>query len=256
MTFKTEVQELVDNYWKWMRDKTILKEVDNDWVELNTPILDRHNDGLQLYIRRVDDGYLISDDGYILSDLILSGVNIDTPKRSKIIDEILVSHNVTRHDDSLVIKTSAEDYPSRKNDLIRTMLEISGLHVTTSGRSLSYFLEDVSEWLDSKGIRGTKHTRISGMSGVSYNIDFLIPGESMNSPFTAYQTLSRPDKQSLATRIIMPMGDIRKVRDADFVAVLNDTDMKESIVEDLISITESYDITPIRWTQRDEMLKA
>lgn len=38
-----EVQSLLDQYWAWLRDKTTLRQI-NDWVEITTPYLDRHND--------------------------------------------------------------------------------------------------------------------------------------------------------------------------------------------------------------------
>ena len=33
----------------WLKDKTTLREVDGEWVEITTPYLDRHNDALQIY---------------------------------------------------------------------------------------------------------------------------------------------------------------------------------------------------------------
>lgn len=114
MNVKAEVQRLVDDYWKWMSDKTVLREVDDDWIELNTPIMDRHNDGLQLYMRKVENNYVISDDGYTLTDLLHSGVNTETPKRQEIIDNILTLHNVTLSDGALQIHTTTEDFSSKK----------------------------------------------------------------------------------------------------------------------------------------------
>ena len=38
-----EIQRLTDEYHVWLREKTILRSVD-DWVEITTPYLDRHND--------------------------------------------------------------------------------------------------------------------------------------------------------------------------------------------------------------------
>lgn len=253
MTAKSEVQGLVDDYWKWMRDRTILKEIDKDWVEINTPILDRHNDGLQLYIRRVGDRYRISDDGYALTDLLHSGVNPNSAKRSEAINEILRSYNIGLNKGVLQADAAAEDFPSKKNDFILAMLEIGGLHSTAQGRTLGYFLEDVSEWLDSKKVRGTRHAKIEGRSGVSHRIDFLIPGKSFKEPFTAVQTLSNPDKQSLATKVIMPMTDVTKSRDARFVAVFNDNKIKDSVLRELTSITESSGAEVIPWSKRNEV---
>ena len=71
-----EVQALLDQYWVWLRDKTTLQPIE-DWVEITTPYLDRHNDYLQIYVKRRDNGFVITDGGYILDDLEQSGCKIE-----------------------------------------------------------------------------------------------------------------------------------------------------------------------------------
>jgi len=70
---KNEIDNLLTNYIKWLKDKTIVKQIREDWVEITTPYLDRHNDCLQIYAKKTDNGYLLTDDGYIISDLDNSG---------------------------------------------------------------------------------------------------------------------------------------------------------------------------------------
>ena len=43
-----EVQLLLNQYWEWLKEKTTLRQI-NDWVEITTPHLDRHNDYLQIF---------------------------------------------------------------------------------------------------------------------------------------------------------------------------------------------------------------
>ena len=71
-----EIQALLDQYWAWLRDKTILRQM-NGWVEITTPYLDRHNDRLQIYAMRRGSGYVLADGGYVLDDLEQSGCKID-----------------------------------------------------------------------------------------------------------------------------------------------------------------------------------
>ena len=75
-----EVQSLLDRYWKWLRDETILRRI-GDWVEITTPYLDRHNDCLQIYAKRHDGGFVLTDDGYTVEDLEQSGCTLDSPRR-------------------------------------------------------------------------------------------------------------------------------------------------------------------------------
>jgi hypothetical protein len=46
-----ELQPLLDETTCWIKDKTVLRQVD-DLVEVTTPYLDRHNDYLQIYVQR------------------------------------------------------------------------------------------------------------------------------------------------------------------------------------------------------------
>ena len=52
-----EIRKLIDEYTAWLKDKTALRQV-GDWIEITTPYLDRHNDYIQIYVKR-ENGNLI-----------------------------------------------------------------------------------------------------------------------------------------------------------------------------------------------------
>ena len=79
-----EVQSLLDRYWKWLRDETTLRQI-GDWVEITTPYLDRHNDCLQIYAKRRDGAFVLTDDGYTVDDLEQSGCALNTPRRQDLL---------------------------------------------------------------------------------------------------------------------------------------------------------------------------
>ncbi|MGI9073951.1 MAG: DUF1828 domain-containing protein [Bryobacteraceae bacterium] len=64
-----EIEKLLNDYRAWLKDKTTLRELNGDWIEITTPYLDRHNDALQIYARGENTGYLLSDDSYTIHDL-------------------------------------------------------------------------------------------------------------------------------------------------------------------------------------------
>lgn len=39
-----EIRGLLDQYAQWVRDKSVLREVNDQYVEITTSYLDRHND--------------------------------------------------------------------------------------------------------------------------------------------------------------------------------------------------------------------
>ncbi len=51
-----ELQDLLDKYAQWLRDTSVLREVASEYVEVTTPYLDRHNDYLQIYVKRDGGG--------------------------------------------------------------------------------------------------------------------------------------------------------------------------------------------------------
>lgn len=57
-----DIQSLLDQYAAWIKDKTTLRQFEDGWIEITTPYLDRHNDYLQIYARRNDGGFLLTDE--------------------------------------------------------------------------------------------------------------------------------------------------------------------------------------------------
>ena len=43
-----EIEKLLNDYRAWLKDKTTLREINGQWVEITTLYLDRHNDSLQI----------------------------------------------------------------------------------------------------------------------------------------------------------------------------------------------------------------
>ena len=60
-----ECQDLVDAYVEWLKQKINAKNIDGV-CEITTPFLDRHNDHLQIYIKKAGDALILTDDGYII----------------------------------------------------------------------------------------------------------------------------------------------------------------------------------------------
>ncbi|MEJ7608384.1 MAG: DUF1828 domain-containing protein [Bryobacteraceae bacterium] len=73
MSVVAEIEKLLNDYRTWLKDKTTLREVNGAWVEITTPYLDRHNDMLQIYARRENSGFVLTDDSYTIHDLEASG---------------------------------------------------------------------------------------------------------------------------------------------------------------------------------------
>lgn len=62
--------QLVNLYADWLKERVKLNTI-GDVCELTTPFIDRHNDYLQIYVKSIPSGILLTDDGYTIKDLDL-----------------------------------------------------------------------------------------------------------------------------------------------------------------------------------------
>jgi hypothetical protein len=174
---KNEIQILLDNYINWVKDKTILREIENNpgWFEITTPNLDRHNDYLQIYVKKEGDSFIISDDGYTINDLLDSGCEINTPKREEILKSTIMGFGVNMEHNMLFVKTSSEKFPLKKHDLLQAMLAVNDLFYLSQSSVRSLFFEDVEKWLNESDIRFIPKIKFTGKSGYDHLFDFVIP---------------------------------------------------------------------------------
>ena len=244
-----EIQSLVDQYWVWLRDRTSLREV-GDWTEITAPYLDRHNDCLQIYAKRSNGGFVLTDDGYIVDDLEQSGCRIDSGKRRDLLKMTLNGFGVQIADKALEIRASSDSFALRKHNLIQAMLAVSDLFYMASPVVTSLFYEDVVAWLDLSDIRYTPNVKFSGKSGYDHRFDFVIP-KSKIMPERVVRTINRPSRDT-AQAIAFSWIDTKEVRSPDCraYALLNDTESPVSA--NVQEAMRNYGVRPIPWSARDE----
>lgn len=244
-----EIQRLLDEYWTWLQDRTILREV-GDYIEITTPYLDRHNDYLQIYAKRIDDGFVLTDDGYIIEDLEQSGCRIESDRRQELFQTTLKGFGVQTEGRALEVQASYEDFALRKHNLVQAMLAVNDLFYLVSSTIANLFHEDVGAWLDKSYIRYTPDVKFPGKSTLDHRFDFVIP-KSRSRPERVLRAINRPNRNA-AQMIVFSWLDIREVRDPDscVYAVLNDTD--QHISKNVLEAMRSYDVQSILWSNRDE----
>lgn len=245
-----EVQDLLDQYWAWLRDRTTLRQV-ADWVEITTPYLDRHNDHIQMYAKRRDGGFVLTDDGYVLQDLQQSGCNIDSAKRQALLKMTLNGFGVQVNDQALEVQASRDNFALRKHNLLQAMLAVNDLFYLASPVIASLFYEDVVAWLDLSDIRYTPKVKLTGKSGYDHLFDFVIP-KSKVQPERIMRAISRPNRDT-AQAMAFSWIDTREVRppESRAYAILNDSD--HPISESVLEAMRNYDVRPVLWSGRDKV---
>lgn len=245
-----EIKTLLDNYISWLRDKTTLRQV-NDWVEITTPYLDRHNDLLQIYVKRSDSGFLLTDDGYIIEDLEQSGCRLETSKRQSLLRMTINGFGVQLNEKRLEIRASTDNFALRKHNLLQAMLSVNDLFYMAEPMVATLFFEDVVSWLELNDIRYTPQVKFTGKTGYDHLFDFVIP-KSRAKPERIIRAINRPSKDT-AQALVFAWIDTREIRPAESVAfaLLNDTDRPVSA--DVIEALKSYEVNPVPWSKRDSV---
>lgn len=245
-------QNLVDTYINWLRQKISIENL-NGTCEITTPFLDRHNDWLQIYVKKTDNGLILTDDSNTISDLQLSGIEFKTTKRIQMLHTILNGFGIQNNGEELFVKAKFDNFPQKKHNLIQAILAVNDLFALASPIVISIFKEDVEKYLRLNDIRFLSTISFIGKSSFIHNFDFAIPA-SKEKPERIIKTINRPDRQQI-TSFIFAWEDTKgtKTQISIAVAILNDED--KNINPDLINALDEYDIKTIPWSKRNEYIK-
>jgi len=243
-----EISTLVERYRSWLKDKTALRQI-GDHIEITTPFLDRHNDMIQIYARKENGGYLLTDGGQTIDDLAMSGCLLDTPKRQDLLKVTLAGFGVNNDEGALCVHANEVNFPLKKHSLIQAMLAVNDLFYLAQPYVASVFLEDVASWLDSMDIRYMPSVKFTGKSGYDHMFDFAIP-KSREAPERLLRAINNPTRDA-AQALAFSWVDTRDVRppESKAYAVLNDRERKvaPAVEEALLN----YELVPVVWSKRE-----
>jgi Domain of unknown function DUF1828/Domain of unknown function DUF1829 len=247
-----EIQRMMDGYVSWLREKTSLREI-GEWVEITTPLLDRHNDHLQIYARRESKGYVLTDDGYTLQDLEHSGCRLDSQKRQELLQLTLNGFGVQRNDSALEIRATEDNFPLKKHSLLQAMLGVNDLFYLAAPHTASLFYEDVVTWMNANDIRFVEQAKFTGKSGYDHLFEFVIPpSRKSKRPERIVRPINRPDRNA-AMDMAFAWVDTRETRPLESQAYALLNDMEREVKPDVIEALLSYDIKPVRWSERENV---
>jgi hypothetical protein len=247
-----EIQQLLDDYVSWLKDRTLLRQIDQ-WVEITTPYLDRHNDYIQIYARKSNGGYTLTDDGYTISDLEQTGCKLNSPKRQDLLKMTLNGFGVKLVDGRLENHASNDNFALRKHNLVQAILAVNDMFYLAVPMVASLFYEDVVSWLDLHEVRYTPKVKFTGKTGYDHLFDFVIP-KSRRQPERIIQTINRPNRDT-AQAVAFAWIDTKEVRSPDSraYAILNDSE--QEISPPVTDALRNYDVRPIPWREREQVLE-
>lgn len=78
-------------------------------------------------------------------------------------------------DNQLMVRTSVARFAQKKNDLLQAMLAVDDLFQSARASVRTFFIEDVTAWLESHDIRNVGPAQFAGQRGFHHTFDFVIP---------------------------------------------------------------------------------
>ncbi len=245
-----EIRRLTDIYQEWLSEKTILREVD-EWVEITTPFLDRHNDHMQMYAKALNGGFILTDDGYTIEDLEMSGCKLNTPKRRDLLQTTLNGFGVRLNESELQVTATSQNFARQKHKLLQAMLAVDDLFYLARSFTTSLFYEDVVDWLELSQIRYVDNVKFTGKTGYDHHYDFVIP-HSNTQPDRVLLSISDPNRSN-ASKSVFAWEDTReaRTREARAYAILNDS--ATSVSPDVLDAFRNYGVHPVPWSDRESV---
>lgn len=239
-------------YLDWLKSETIETDLGNGYTEITVPFLDRHNDYIQIYVKKsADDIFRLSDDTYTITDLQMSGMDFKSVKRKKILNDIVRKRGIKYDDntDELFIEAHKSRLGEAQHQLFQSMLDINDLFYLNKSAVKTFFFEDVEAYFNKHSIYFSKDIEIKGKSGYAQSFEFLLQRNATH-PERFVKLLNNPVRSSIE-RFIFSWTDIKENRDQEskLIVMINDV---ERDVSEHISHLKEYDIDGMPWSQKDK----
>lgn len=243
---------MIDDYYKWLRERTIVEAGNSDWYCIDTPFMSAFNDSIEVYALRNNGSILLSDNSETLNNLELQGVNIQgSKKRREILDSILLSYGLNQKDKELVVEANERNFPQKKHNFLTAILEINDLAVLSKHNVSSIFKEDVRDYLNGLDITYTPEFISKGSTGLEFTFDFQIAKKEKEIVLKSFNSIN---KNTLST-FLFSWEDIKPVREkvtqkeVNAIAVINDID--KDIRPEYLEALKAKNADFILWSERE-----
>lgn len=220
-----------------------------------TPMLNRHNDNMVVYVAEDGSGtYVITDMGETVDDLETDGFVLSGTRRERF-DEILSGFGMSATDSEIWARASDSELAMKLNFMMQAMASVDDMYMLMRTSVRNMFKEDVGEWLLEKGARTVDSPMFRGKSGLVYQFPYAI-AQSKDSPIRLVQTVGSPTVNNVKN-MLFGWNDVKEARsDAAGYVFLNASDGNE-IAPDVLGACTAYDVVPVQWgVNQDDFIGA
>lgn len=246
------IDDIIANYYKWLKDKTSYKEdTSTGWYKITTPFLGLFNDPIEIYLKKDDDKIKLSDDGVTIESLELCGVDIArSPKRKEWVEFIKRNYGIDIAGKELVTIASLDNFAQKKHNLVCAIEELCSLEMTAKHTISAMFREDVKNLLIEQDMIFTPQFIAKGSTGIEFTFDFQIAGRKNETVIKTFNTLNKLN----VPNFLFSWEDIKANREQisgkelKGLAIVNDAD--NAIKHEYLTALESKGADFILWSER------
>jgi hypothetical protein len=226
-----------------------------DFVRIRTPYLYPDGDFIDLYLKKKEDGYILTDLGETLRWLRMQTVSRKrTKKQEELIRDTLLTFNIHKYKGMLIRRFSKEEeMAAAVTDLSQAAFRISDIWFTFRTRTSESIIDEVAEFLDEQKIKFETNKQFDGRSGRKRKVDFYIKNSDQESLIEVLSTASKPSANTRADTVHTVWSDLSYLQEnyghAQFISLFDD-DID-------IWTTENFNLleqvsTIAYWTRKEE----
>lgn len=241
---------IIDSYADFIRVNMIPTQ-QGDGVCITTPMLNRNNDCMNVYVGESDSGGLVFTDlGETIGDLELSGFSL-TDQRAEKLESILAGFGVERSDGELLVRASRDGAAVRLNMLLQAMASVDDMYLLSRGSVRDLFAEDVGAWMMENDISFVPGPSFSGRSGMQFKFDYAI-GRNKRRPMRLIKAVNNPGKQGVQNALF-GWEDVKSSRtDCEGYIFLNSRNTRDGVVpQESVEACLNYGLRPVIWGQNE-----
>lgn len=252
-----ELSKILDDYYNWLRSKThIIEDEQTDWTAIATPFTGIFNDGIEIYCKRKNGKWILSDGGETINLLEESGVSISrSPKKKQFVDGIVKNYGVNESKGEFYVEANIENFLQKKHYLLQAILELHDLEYLSEKTVRSLFKEDVENHLNEKRIIHVRDVKFAGYNGLDYHFDFHFPKFDKEIVLKASEQL----RQSTISSFVYSWQNVKKLREEhnkkSFEATILVNDLSHEPKSDLMEALAIEGVQTHRWSKIEEFDK-
>jgi hypothetical protein len=248
------VDELIENYHKWLRSNTLgAIDPSSGWASITTPFSGVFNDLLEIYVQRLNGKFLLSDDGTTIHNLALVGAKIRKgEKREDLFNQVLINYGVKLNDEELWIEATSDNFSQKKHNFLSALIELNDISLLSTHNVANLFKDDVRAYLDENQIIYSPDFICKGSSGIEFIFDFQVARKDREVVLKSFNSLNRQNLPAFlyAWEDIRPVREKISKKEVSAIAVIND--VEKNVGGEFLEALQSKNASYVLWSQRSQ----